>query len=246
MRQTKLKPQRSQIWWLAVVFIVLILFAIIYFFSRGYSLNLLRTRHVLSWLRNPAAHRDWKVTAGQRCGEAPFIMPTNGFIGFLWDDSFRIGHRHQGIDIFSGSGLNTTPVLAAYHGYLTRLLDWKSTVIVRVPDDPLQPGRQIWIYYTHMADPKGNSFIEERFPPGTYEEPIEAGTLLGFQGNYSGDPGNPVGVHLHFSIVKDDGNGEFLNELEINNTLDPSLYLGVPVNANQNQGDIPKCSDPIR
>lgn len=32
-------------------------------------------------------------------------------------------------------------------------------------------------------------------------------------------------MHLHFSIVKDDGNGRFLNELRIENTLDPSPYL---------------------
>jgi hypothetical protein len=56
--------------------------------------------------------------------------------------------------------------------------------------------------------------------------------LLGYQGDYSGEPGKPVGVHLHFSIVKDNGNGTFLNELEINNTLDPSPYLGLTLNKN--------------
>jgi hypothetical protein len=70
---------------------------------------------------------------------------------------------------------------------------------------------------------------------------VEAGTLLGYQGNFSGDPYNPVGIHLHFSIVKDDGQGRFLNELEIENTLDPSPYLGLPVNASQNSGEIPTC-----
>ena len=209
-------------------------------------MNITRTRHVLSWLHDPAAHPDWKVQAGQICDDAPFLMPTSGFIGFLWDDSFRIGHRHQGIDIFGGAGLNTTPVLAAYDGYLTRLPDWKSTVIVRIPNDPLHPGRQIWTYYTHMADPQGISFIHERFPPSTYEEYVKAGTLLGYQGNYSGDPGNPVGVHLHFSIVQDDGKGKYLNELQIGNTLDPSPYLGMPLNAKHNQGEIPQCKDEVR
>lgn len=56
---------------------------------------------------------------------------------------------------------------------------------------------------------------------------MEAGTLLGYQGNYSGDPANPVGIHLHFSIVKDDGQGKFMNETRMENTLDPSPYLGV-------------------
>lgn len=202
-----------------------------------------RAPRVWTWLRNPQAHPEWTITAGERCGEAPFIMPTDGFVGFLWGDSFRPGHKHQGLDIFGGSDLNQTPVIAAYPGYLSRLPDWKSTVIVRIPEDPLNPGRQIWTYYTHMADAEGNSYISPQFPPGTNEFYIEAGTLLGYQGNFSGDPYNPTGIHLHFSIVQDDGQGSFRNELEIKNTIDPSLYLGLPVNANQNQGDVPICAD---
>ena len=151
------------------------------------------------------------------------------------------GHTHQGIDIFAGTDIGVTRVVSAYPGYLTRLPDWKSTVIVRVPEDPLKPGRQIWLYYTHMADEQGNSFISSEFPPGSYEIPIEAGTFLGYQGDFSGDPNNPVGVHLHFSIVEDDGSGQFKNELEIENTLDPSPYLGLPLNAYQNRDRIPLC-----
>ncbi len=201
-----------------------------------------RAQQVFAWLRNPDSHPEWEIKRGERCGEAPFIMPTDGLVGFIWGDSFRLGHTHQGLDIFGGDGLNETPVIAAYPGYLTRLPDWKSTVIIRLPQDPLQPNRQIWTYYTHLADEDGVSYIDSQFPPGTYEKFVEAGTLLGHQGNFSGDPNNPVGVHLHFSIVKDDGQGNFLNELEIINTLDPSPYLGLPVNAENNQGEIPLCS----
>ena len=189
-----------------------------------------RTRDLLAWLRNPAAHPDWRMEAGQRCGEAPFAMPTSGYIGFLWDDSFRPGHRHQGIDIFGGDEPGVVPVYAAYDGYLTRLPDWKSTVIIRIPSDPLEPNRQIWTYYTHMAYTSGESLIAADFPPGSSEVFVKAGTLLGYQGNYSGTPGNPTGVHLHFSIVKDNDKGSFLNELEIANTLDPSPYLGLLLN----------------
>jgi len=134
-----------------------------------------------------------------------------------------------------------TPVYAAYDGYLTRLSDWKSSVIQRVPSDPLQPGRQIWLYYTHMADEAGTSYVVADFPPGTREVFVAAGTLLGYQGNYSGDPNNPTGVHLHFSIVRDDGNGNFLNELDIRNTYDPSPYLGLALNAKTSQGEVPLC-----
>jgi len=65
---------------------------------------------------------------------------------------------------------------------------------------------------------------------------------LGLQGNYSGDPSNPVGVHLHFSIVEDDGSGSFKNELDIDNTLDPSPYLGLPLNAYENRDQVPQCN----
>jgi peptidoglycan LD-endopeptidase LytH len=210
-----------------------------------YRPNAARLNKFRQWIQSPASHPDWKLAAGTRCGSAPFLFPTDGFVGFLWGDQMGRGHAHQGIDIFGGTDVNITPVFAAYSGYLTRLADWKSTVIVRVPDDPLHPGRQIWLYYTHMADPSGNSFVSSEFPAGTSEKYIEAGTLLGHQGNYSGDPNNPVGVHLHFSIVKDDSTGKFTNELEIGNTLDPSSYLGLPLNGNQNRAQVPLCGTGI-
>ncbi len=201
-----------------------------------------RSARVVEWIRNPAAHPEWSIAAGTRCSpEVPFLLPTNGLIGYLWDDSFQAGKRHQGLDIFGGTGVGQTPVVAAYPGYLTRLDSLKSAVIVRVPEDPLQPGRQIWLYYTHMADPNGNSFISADSPPGTVEKPVEAGTLLGYQGNYTGDAANPSGIHLHFSIVLDDGKGKFRNELDIRNTLDPSPYFGLSLNARTNDGQPSVC-----
>lgn len=205
-----------------------------------------RITRLRQFWRNPQAHADWTIRAGERCGEAPFVMPTDGLIGFVWGDSFRPGHAHQGLDIFGPtgpSGLGETPVVAAYDGYLTRLPEWRSAVILRVPDDPLHPGRQIWLYYTHMADADGRSYIAPEFPPGTEEQFVRAGTLLGFQGNYSADPNNPVGMHLHFSIVQDDGQGRFRNELEIDNTNDPSPYLGLEVNAARVGDRPPTCQE---
>jgi murein DD-endopeptidase MepM/ murein hydrolase activator NlpD len=200
-----------------------------------------RDGQVMDWLNNPGAHPDWMMKAGQVCRQAPFQFPTDGFTGYLWDDSFRPGHRHQGIDIFGGGQPGDTPVYAAASGYLTRRPEWVSSVIIRIPDDPLHPGRQIWTYYTHMANPNGNSIISSNFPPGTQEQYVETGSLLGYQGNYSGTPGSPVGVHLHFSIVKDDGQGLYRNELDIENTLDPSPYLGMELNAHHNTNEIPLC-----
>jgi murein DD-endopeptidase MepM/ murein hydrolase activator NlpD len=211
----------------------------LYLGTRTSSGRVLRLRQYLS---NPAEHADWQLRAGARCGEAPFLLPTDGYLGFAWGDSFRPGHRHQGIDIFGPTGLGQTPVVAAHDGYLTRLPDWRSAVIVRVPDDPLQPGRQIWTFYTHMADAQGRSFVDEAFPPGTSEQFVRAGTRLGHQGNYSADPDNPTGMHLHFSIVRDDGAGRFRNELVFANTLDPSPYLGIEVNAARLGNALAVCS----
>ena len=201
-----------------------------------------RSARVLEWIRHSQSHPEWSVQAGTRCAsDAPFVMPTSGLIDYLWDDSFRLGHHHSGLDIFGGTAVGVTPVVAAYPGYLTRLPEWKSALIVRLPEDPLQPGRQIWLYYTHMADPNGNSFISSEFPPGTTGKLIPAGTLLGYQGNYTGEAANPSGVHLHFSIVLDDGKGHFLNELEIKNTLDPSPYFGIPLNGKTASDEVVIC-----
>lgn len=226
---------------LIVSALVILALVVAYYLYRGCASNATHSLRVLTWLRDPKAHPEWAVQAGLRCGNAPFLIPTSGFIGYLWRDSFRFGHHHQGIDIFGGADANVAPIYAAVSGYLTRMSDWRSSLIIRIPDDPLHPGRQIWTYYTHMAGPEGDSYIVQDYPPGTLEIYVEAGTLLGFQGNYSGTPGAPVGVHLHFSIVLDDGQGRFRNELEVANTLDPSPYLGLKLNADTNRDKVPLC-----
>jgi murein DD-endopeptidase MepM/ murein hydrolase activator NlpD len=211
------------------------------YYKDGKSSSNVRNAQIYDWFNDPSSLSEFMMSSGTRCGDAPFIFPTNGLVGFIWDDSFRPGHRHAGIDIFAGTDVGVTPVVAAYSGYLTRQADWKSSLIIRVPDDPLKAGRQIWVYYTHMADPQGNSFISPEFPLGASDVYVEAGTFLGYQGNYSGDPAAPVGVHLHISVVKDDGFGRYTNELDIKNTYDPSPYFGLPLNANQNSDTIPFC-----
>jgi hypothetical protein len=226
---------------LLIILLVFIGMAAYYLFRHwGNPGRLLR---FTEWMRDPQSHAEWAIGSGDRCADAPFIFPTDGMAGFLWGDSFRPGHQHQGIDIFSGTSIGKTAVVAVYAGFLTRQADWKSSVIIRIPSDPLQPGRQIWTYYTHMADEAGDSFISALFPPGTKEVYVKAGTLLGYQGDYSGDPNNPVGVHLHFSIVKDDGSGHFLNELAIKNTYDPSPYFNLALNGRENKDLVPICEN---
>lgn len=167
----------------------------------------------------------------QRCLEAPFVLPTGGWIGVLYGDSILGTTNHSGLDIFGLEGNGVTPVYAVYEGYVTRLPHWVSAVIIRHPQDPLQPDRQIWTYYSHMADVYGNSYIVEQIPPGTTELKVEQGTLLGYQGDYNGRSWRQITTHLHFSIVLDDEVGRFLNETNIANTVDPSPYFGMRLNS---------------
>lgn len=197
------------------------------------------------WWTGTQQERETLVTQQFPCPGAPFILPSEGYIGLLYADPrlpYSESRRHQGIDIFSIGEPGVTPVYAAYDGYITRQTYWASAVIQRVPDDPLSPGRQIWLYYTHMAPADGSTdYIVDVFEPGVSEIFVEQGTLIGYTGDYAG-PGGSIATHLHFSIVLSDAMGGYLSELEFTNTLDPSRYLGIPVNYNC-APDIPRCSE---
>ena len=168
---------RKRLFVISVIMVVVL--AVAGYLIVTYRPTSVRAAQVFAWIKDPESQPELVIAAGSRCGNAPFIFPTTGVPGFIWDDSFQAGHRHQGVDIFAGTDINVTEVIAAYPGYLTRLPDWKSSVIVRVPSDPLEPSRQIWVYYTHMADADGTSFISADFPPGTHEKQIEAGSCWG-------------------------------------------------------------------
>ena len=238
--QINLDPQRSsplpKILIALVVFIIAGGFALRYLTPSIAGDGLTRMMNIRAWFADPSAHPEWWVNVNTTCGAAQMIMPTTGYVGVGYGDSFRPGHNHTGYDIFSPDGVeNITPVVAAYDGYLTREGDWRSAVIIRHPDFPDfssvpagVSGSQIWTYYTHMASAEGTvSYISTNFPPGTHEVFVKAGTLLGYQGTWSGDPGNPVGLHLHFSVVKSTLDGGYMNETELANTYDPAPFLGV-------------------
>jgi hypothetical protein len=185
------------------------------------------------WFRDRSSRPDLiTITNRQPCPGAPFILPSDGFIGLLYRDPagpYNLFRRHTGIDIFGDGTAGEVPVYAAYDGYLTRLDDWKATVAI-AHDDPLVEGRKIWTYYTHMASSDGEtSFIAEAFPPGTKSKYVKQGTLLGYQGEYAGNVPYSVGLHVHFSIVTSEADGSIKNEGELKNTLDPSPYLGMNV-----------------
>jgi murein DD-endopeptidase MepM/ murein hydrolase activator NlpD len=218
---------------LSICLIILILSGYCYLRSQSPTTRIDRIR---TWRSNPAAHPDWQVHIGERCGNAPMLVPTTGFIGVGWGDGAPPLYRHTGYDIFSPDGAdNVTPIIAAYDGYLTRESTWLSAVIIRHPNFPEfagmpsgVAGSDIWTYYTHMASADGQtSYIAPEFPPGTYELFVEAGTLLGYQGTWSGNPERPTGLHLHFSIATSLPEGGYANETQIENTYDPMPFLGL-------------------
>src|SRR5688500_12321275 len=185
--------------------------------------------HIRRWFRDEDSRDELITVSRERCGDAPFILPSDGFIGLLYADPagpYSVLNRHTGIDIFGDGEPGEVPVYAAYDGYLTRLEAWVSSVIIE-HDDPLNEGQKIWTYYTHMASEDGESYIVDAFPSGTRGMVVEQGTMLGYQGEYNGSANFPIGLHLHFSIVKSDDNGSFLNEANLDNTLDPTPYLGL-------------------
>jgi hypothetical protein len=197
------------------------------FFSEGGSNN-----YIVEWLTDPASHEVLNSEAFSRCPNAPFILPSDGFIGLLWNDAsapYNAANRHTAIDIFGYGAVGTIPIYAVYEGWLTRQDEWRSTVIIR-HNDPLQANRTIWTYYTHMASQDGSqSYIHAAFPAGTYSVFVEQGTLLGYQGLYN--PPFPIAMHLHMSIVTTADDGTFNNEAILANTLDPSPYFGMDMNA---------------
>ncbi len=190
--------------------------------------------------RRPA---DLATQQRESCPDAPFLVPSAGYVGLYYNDPSRPysqSRRHQGVDLFVRD-VGTVPVYAVADGYISHPSYWQSAVIQRIPSDPLNPGQQIWVYYTHMADADGNDFIEPAFDYGASEVWAEQGTLIGYIGDYDGNQPSRIVPHLHVSIVRDDGFGRYLNELDIANTLDPSPYFGVDVGWGSDNNNLPYC-----
>lgn len=214
---------------------------------------LYRNRHANSesntyidrWIDDPSSRPDLNTDNSAPCPGAPFLLPSSGLVGLLWRDAaapYNLLRRHTGIDIFGDGAPGEVPVVAAYDGYLTRLDDWFSAVIVR-HDDPLQPGRTIWTYYTHMGNRDGTrSYISDQFPPGTSDVFVKQGTLLGYQGEYTGTSYG-IAMHVHMSIVTSNSDGTFKNEAVLANTLDPSTYFGLPLNADDKPDRPVRCEE---
>jgi peptidoglycan LD-endopeptidase LytH len=101
---------------------------------RWYRGNSDSNSRIYDWIVNPDENSDLNTNSFTRCPNAPFIIPSSGFIGLLWGDTaapYNSLRRHTGLDIFGGGESGAVAVYAVYDGYLSRLDDWRSTVASR-------------------------------------------------------------------------------------------------------------------
>jgi hypothetical protein len=153
------------------------------------------------------------------CAGAPWRLPSSGVLGVRW--------QAGGLEFYGRGNARAVPVYAVADGLLTRLPDWLDAVAIQ-HDDPLQPGRKVWSYYTGMADGNGaDSYVAPEFPPGAAQIPVTAGQLLGYQGTWSGRAQWPMWMHVGFFVVPAEAPGAVpvLPGL----AQDPSPYLGLAI-----------------
>jgi hypothetical protein len=136
----------------------------------------------------------------------------------------------NGLNIFSWGNKNTVPVYAVADGVLLRPSDWEGAVVIQ-HDDPLNPGEKVWTVYADMLSASGHeSYILDNFPPGSTEIPVNAGQLLGYQGEWSGRIYWPMPAHLRFAAVKEIPTSIMMNDDVFKNAVDPTPYLGISLN----------------
>ena len=107
--------------WLKMMIVLLFFGGVAYLLSRGVGLLRLvrdpRSQSFLQWSQGDAAEcAELITTQRDACSGAPFILPTDGFIGLLYEDPrgpYSNSNPHQGLDIFSEGEPGTTPVYAA-------------------------------------------------------------------------------------------------------------------------------------
>jgi hypothetical protein len=156
------------------------------------------------------------------CPSAQWQMPTSGGFGIQWSEN--------GLNVFGWGNKNTVPVYAVADGVLTRPSAWEGAVAIQ-HDDPLNPGDKVWTVYADMLSASGHeSYILDDFPPGSTEIPVNAGQLLGYQGEWSGRIYWPKSIHLRFAVVNEIPSSIMMKDDDFKNALDPTLYLGISLN----------------
>jgi hypothetical protein len=170
------------------------------------------------------------------CPGAAWRMPSDGSLGIQWTDSY--------IDIFGQGKEGSIPVYAVADGWLTRQSDWVDAVAI-LHEDPLRAGRRVWAIYGGMAAANGtDSFVVKDFPAGSRNIPVKSGQLLGYQGSWSGTPLWPTWVHTIFAVTKATQSDVFPKNITLPNILDPVPYLGLSLEAGNDNPQPLKCKEP--
>jgi len=100
----ELNPKKRTPWVLIAVVGVITLAVVGYFgYDRFFRSGSPRWVQYGAYQADPGLLGEYRLTAGMRCGDAPFAFPTDRAIFGLWDQSYRPGHRHIGLDIFAGT-----------------------------------------------------------------------------------------------------------------------------------------------
>ncbi len=74
------------------ILVVIVVIAAVYI-VRMLHPSSVRAARIFAWIKNPTSQPGLAIEAGTRCGNAPFLFPTSGVAGYLWDESFQIGSR---------------------------------------------------------------------------------------------------------------------------------------------------------
>jgi len=134
------------------------------------------------------------------CPGALWQLPTRGDMGLFW---------FNGQLLMMGDGYTgEIPVYAIADGLLYQFPGWETSIAIQ-HDDPINPGQKIWSFYGDLAPAfnKTNPYIEDTFIEAV-GIPVEAGDLLGYQGQWLG-PNQQTWVHLRFTLLPANEDGSF-------------------------------------
>jgi hypothetical protein len=146
--------------------------------------------------------------------------------------------------LFGTGNEGELPVVAVADGRLIRRRDWPRAVALE-HDDPLHPGETVWTYYADLGASNGRtSFVAPQYPLGSEGAFVPAGTVLGYQGTWSGREYWPAWVHVRFAVVRGPAPGVFPEALTPEVLLDPAPYLGLTAAATATDANVQplRCS----
>jgi hypothetical protein len=145
--------------------------------------------------------------------------------------------------LFGHGNAGQIPVRAVSDGLLVRHSDWFDAVAM-LHADPLHPNVRIWTYYSGMAAANGiDSYVNPDFPLGSESVPVKAGQIIGYEGTWNGKPQWPKWIHVHFAVVKAEGDS-FPDSFTSATLLDPTGYLGLMPEGTNSTLQSLRCKQP--